>query len=159
MSSALDGRVAVITGAAGGLGREYAHLFAAEGARLVLADRVANDSNAGGDPLEELVDELRRAGADVTAVRGDVGAEESANALVETALARFGALDVLVNNAGNWYDGPIERRRSVLGTRLCTFTCAATSSRCEPRHATGRTCIPQDNRLRHVSSTQPHARH
>lgn len=74
----------------------------------MLADRVANDSNAGGDPLEELVDELRRAGADVTAVRGDVGAEESANALVETALARFGALDVLVNNAGNWYDGPIE---------------------------------------------------
>jgi NAD(P)-dependent dehydrogenase (short-subunit alcohol dehydrogenase family) len=110
MGEALAGRVSVITGAAGGLGREYARLFAAEGARLVLADRPAPVTGpGGGDLLAELVDELRDSGAEVTAHRGDVGTEESADALIAAALQRYGALDVIVNNAGNWYDGPIEQ--------------------------------------------------
>ncbi|MFD4351160.1 SDR family NAD(P)-dependent oxidoreductase [Nocardia sp. NPDC058518] len=107
MSESLAGRVAVITGAAGGLGREYARLFAAEGARLVLADHGTSGTTPGDDPLAGLVGELRGAGAEVAAYLGDIGAEESADALVAVALERFGALDVLVNNAGNWYEGPI----------------------------------------------------
>ena len=109
MASALDGRVAVITGASGGLGREYARLFAAEGARLVLADRAPGAAGPGdADPLAELVEELTARGTEVAAYRGDIGAEAAGDRLVSLARERFGALDVLVNNAGNWYEGPLE---------------------------------------------------
>jgi NAD(P)-dependent dehydrogenase (short-subunit alcohol dehydrogenase family) len=101
----LAGRVAVITGAAGGLGAEYARLFATEGARLVLADRPGSRDEHGA--LEELADDLRRDGAEVVCHRGDVGEEESADAAVALAVTHFGTLDVLVNHAGNWFEGPI----------------------------------------------------
>jgi len=109
LSSLLEGRVAVITGASGGLGREYARLFAAEGARLVLADRKPGaEASRGADPLSDLVDEFAAAGADVVAYRGDIGAESVGDDLVSLSRERFGALDVLVNNAGNWCDGLLE---------------------------------------------------
>jgi NAD(P)-dependent dehydrogenase (short-subunit alcohol dehydrogenase family) len=105
----LEGRVAVITGASGGLGREYARLFAAEGARLVLADReLGANASGSADSLSGLVDELTAGGTDVVAYRGDIGAESAGDDLVSLSRERFGTLDVLVNNAGNWYDGPLE---------------------------------------------------
>jgi NAD(P)-dependent dehydrogenase (short-subunit alcohol dehydrogenase family) len=85
---ALDGRVAVITGAGRGIGREHALLFAAEGARIVV-----NDFDA--DVAETVAKEVGG-----VAVAGDVSSWEVAQALVSQAVDHFGRLDVLVNNAG-----------------------------------------------------------
>ncbi len=89
----LLGKSAVITGAAFGIGRATAELFAREGARLTVTD-------IQGAPLLALADELRTAGAEVETVIGDVSVEEDARRMVAAAVDRFGALDVLVANAG-----------------------------------------------------------
>lgn len=89
----LRGKSAVVTGAAMGIGRATAELFARDGARLVVTD-------IQGDPLLALADELRRGGAEVETVVGDVSVEEDARRMVATATERFGRLDVLVANAG-----------------------------------------------------------
>lgn len=93
MSGRLDGKVALITGAASGIGREAALLFAREGARLVLADL---DAAAG----EGVAAEIAAAGGEAVARRCDVARSEDVRAAVETAERRFGALHVLFNNAG-----------------------------------------------------------
>jgi NAD(P)-dependent dehydrogenase (short-subunit alcohol dehydrogenase family) len=82
----------VVTGAAFGIGRATAVLFAREGARLVVTD-------VQGEPLLALADELRRAGAEVETVIGDVSVEADARRMIDAA-QRFGRLDVLVANAG-----------------------------------------------------------
>ncbi len=89
----LRGKSAVVTGAAMGIGRATAELFAREGARLVLTD-------IQGDPLLALADELRSGGAEVETVVGDVSVEEDAHRMIAAAADRFGRLDVLVANAG-----------------------------------------------------------
>jgi NAD(P)-dependent dehydrogenase (short-subunit alcohol dehydrogenase family) len=93
--------VAVVTGASRGIGRAIAEALAAEGMRLVLNARTP-------DRLEDAAAALRSRGAEVEALAGDVGEEEVARRLVETASARFGGLDVLVNNAGVGSFGPLE---------------------------------------------------
>jgi NAD(P)-dependent dehydrogenase (short-subunit alcohol dehydrogenase family) len=94
---ALDGRVAVVTGAGRGIGREHALLFAAEGAAVLV-----NDSGSGYDvtPAEHVVAEIRRAGGRAVANTDDVTDAEGAERIVRQAIAEFGALHVLVNNAG-----------------------------------------------------------
>lgn len=89
----LRGKSAVVTGSAMGIGRATAELFAGEGARLVLTD-------IQGDPLLALADELRRGGAEVQTVVGDVSVEEEARRMIAAAAEHFGRLDVLVANAG-----------------------------------------------------------
>jgi NAD(P)-dependent dehydrogenase (short-subunit alcohol dehydrogenase family) len=89
----LRGKSAVVTGAAMGIGRATAELFAREGARLVLTD-------IQGDPLLVLADDLRRGGAEVETVVGDVSVEEDARRMIAAAAKHFGRLDVLVANAG-----------------------------------------------------------
>lgn len=89
----LLGKSAVITGAASGIGRATAVLFAREGASLVVTD-------IHGEPLPELADELRHAGAEVETVVGDVSAQNDAERMIAAAVDRFGRLDVLVANAG-----------------------------------------------------------
>ena len=97
-----EDKVVIVTGAAGGIGAATARRFAAEGARLVLADY----DKAG---VEAAADELRRGGArDVLALRCDVGVERGVAATVDAACARFGQLDVVVNNAGVMIFKPIE---------------------------------------------------
>jgi NAD(P)-dependent dehydrogenase (short-subunit alcohol dehydrogenase family) len=89
----LQDKSCVITGAAFGIGRATAVRFAQEGARLVVTD-------IQEEPLRALVAELRESGAEVEAVVGDVSREADAQQMIQTAVDRFGKLDVLVANAG-----------------------------------------------------------
>ena len=99
---ALDGRVAVITGAGRGLGREHALLFAAEGARLVINDLGGGPDGSGRDvtPAQQVVEEIRAAGGEAVANSDDVTSAEGAQRMIQQAIDEFGALHVLVNNAG-----------------------------------------------------------
>ena len=89
----LEGKVAIISGAGGGMGAEEARLFATEGAKVVIADVVEED----GKRLEA---EISESGREAMFVRTDVTSEEDWDRVVRETVARFGKLDVLVNNAG-----------------------------------------------------------
>jgi NAD(P)-dependent dehydrogenase (short-subunit alcohol dehydrogenase family) len=99
---ALEGRVAIITGAGRGLGREHALLFAAEGANVVVNDRGGANDGAGADatPAQQVVDEIVAGGGHAVANDDDVADWEGAQRLVNAAIDNFGGLDILVNNAG-----------------------------------------------------------
>jgi len=95
--SELAGKVAIVTGGASGIGRGIVERFAAEGARVVIADVETERGEALADVL----------GADVSFVRTDVSDPEQVGALVAAAVEKFGGLDVMVNNAG--VSGPLHR--------------------------------------------------
>jgi len=99
---ALEGRVAIITGAGRGLGREHALLFAAEGAKVVVNDRGGANDGAGADvtPAQGVVDEIVAGGGEALANGDDIADWDGAQALVNSAIDGFGGLDILVNNAG-----------------------------------------------------------
>ena len=94
----LEGKVSIITGAARGIGRACAELFAAHGARVVLSDIDA-------DPTHEAAEQVRAAGGDALAVAGDVTARDFAPRLIKSALDAYGRIDSIVNNAGYTWDG------------------------------------------------------
>jgi NAD(P)-dependent dehydrogenase (short-subunit alcohol dehydrogenase family) len=98
----LDGRVAIITGAGRGLGREHALLFAGEGARIVVNDLGGGNDGEGVDatPAEEVAAEVRAMGGEAVANGDDIADWEGAQRLINAAIETFGDLDVLVNNAG-----------------------------------------------------------
>jgi len=100
--TSLDGRVAIITGAARGIGREHALLFAAEGARVVVNDLGGGNDGEGSDatPAEEVAAEIRAQGGQAIANGDDVADWEGAQSLINAAIGEFGELDILVNNAG-----------------------------------------------------------
>ncbi len=99
---ALDGRVAIITGAGRGIGREHALLFAAEGAKVVVNDLGGALDGSGDDrfPAQQVADEIVAAGGEAIASVEDVTDWEGGKRLVDTAVGTFGDLSVLVNNAG-----------------------------------------------------------
>jgi NAD(P)-dependent dehydrogenase (short-subunit alcohol dehydrogenase family) len=99
---ALDGRVAIITGAARGLGREHALLFAQEGAKVVVNDLGGDMHGEGGDPSAamQVVDEIKAMGGDAVVNGANVADWEGARELVQQAIDTYGDLHVLVNNAG-----------------------------------------------------------
>lgn len=99
----LDGRVVIVTGAGGGIGRAHALAFAAEGARVVVNDiGVGLDGSpaGGGSAAQSVVDEITAAGGEAVANGSSVADWGQAAELIATAVDTFGGLDVLVNNAG-----------------------------------------------------------
>lgn len=99
---ALEGRIAVITGAGRGIGREHALLFAREGASVVVNDLGGSNAGEGADagPAHEVVDEIVAAGGRAVANTDNISTWSGAKNLVQQAIDEFGRLDVLVNNAG-----------------------------------------------------------
>ena len=89
----LNGKIAVITGAGSGMGRETALLFAKEGAKVVLGDWNENT-------LKETVKMIQDAGGEVKGLKGNVAVQAEAEALVDLAVSAYGRVDILVNNAG-----------------------------------------------------------
>jgi NAD(P)-dependent dehydrogenase (short-subunit alcohol dehydrogenase family) len=99
---ALEGRVAVITGAGRGIGREHALLFGSEGAAVVVNDLGADWHGMGSDagPAEEVARAIQAGGGRAIANGEDIADFDGAGRLIATAIEHFGRLDVLVNNAG-----------------------------------------------------------
>ncbi len=121
----LQGKVAFITGATGGIGRHTAAMFAREGAKVVLAGRREAEGEAAAA-------EIRAAGGDALFLRCDVSDEASVNKAVAAAVAHYGSLNVLFNNAGGSRptDGPLTEapieefwhsiKLDLFGTWLCS---------------------------------------
>ena len=105
-----DGRVAVITGAGRGLGREHALLLASRGARVVVNDlggSVTGDG-AGGDAANDTAQEIKNSGGEAVADTNSVATPEGGQAIIDTALNTWGRVDILVNNAGTVSDATFE---------------------------------------------------
>jgi len=97
-----DGKVAIITGAGGGLGREHALLMASRGALIVVNDLGGAVDGTGSDKgaAEHVVDEIKAAGGEAIANADSVATPEGGAAIVKTAIDAFGRVDIVVNNAG-----------------------------------------------------------
>ena len=134
----LGGKVAVITGAGGGIGRAHALAFARQGARVVVNDVGGARDGTGGDRqmAEAVVEEIRAGGGEAVADHSDVSEPDGARTLIARARSAFGGLDVLVNNAGILRDKTLRKmtveqwdaviKVHLRGTFLCTQA-AATS--------------------------------
>ena len=102
MTGLCEGRVAIVTGAGRGIGREHALSLARHGAKVVVNDLGGNVDGSGGDlsPAEQVVEEIRAMGGEAVANGDSVSDWEGAQRLVNTAVETFGDVHVLVNNAG-----------------------------------------------------------
>lgn len=98
----LDGRVAIITGAGRGLGREHALLFAAEGAKIVVNDLGGANDGSGSDmtPAQQTVADIKGMGGQAIVNTDNVADWDGAKRMIDSAIEAFGDLDILVNNAG-----------------------------------------------------------
>jgi len=98
----LDGRVAIITGAGRGLGREHALLFASEGAKIVVNDLGGANDGSGSDmtPAQQTVADIKGMGGEAIVNTDNVADWDGAKRMIDSAIEAFGDLDILVNNAG-----------------------------------------------------------
>jgi NAD(P)-dependent dehydrogenase (short-subunit alcohol dehydrogenase family) len=98
----LDGKVAIVTGSGGGLGREHALELARRGARVVVNDVGGTLAGEGGDegPATRVVNEIEALGGEAVASTDSVATAEGGQSIVQTALDAFGTVDIVVNNAG-----------------------------------------------------------
>ena len=102
MSKLCEGRIAIVTGAGRGIGREHALSLAAHGAKVVVNDLGGNVDGSGGDlsPAEQVVQEIKGMGGEAVANGDSVSSWEGAQRLVNTAIEAFGDLHAVINNAG-----------------------------------------------------------
>ncbi|NMD42212.1 MAG: SDR family oxidoreductase [Firmicutes bacterium] len=112
-----DGRVAVITGAGGGLGKAYALLLAGRGARVVVNDLGGTFDGEGADstPAQKVVDQIKSAGGEAVANYESVSEWESAQKIIQAAVDHYGQIDILINNAG------ILRDKSLLKMEIADY--------------------------------------
>jgi NAD(P)-dependent dehydrogenase (short-subunit alcohol dehydrogenase family) len=105
-----DGKVAIVTGAGGGLGRQHAMLLASRGARVVVNDIGSTLTGEGSDAgrAQSVVSEIRDLGGEAIGETSSVGTADGGQALVQSALDTYGRVDILVNNAGIMHDAPFE---------------------------------------------------
>ena len=132
----LQGKVAIITGAGGGIGREYALLFAAEGAKVMVNDIGCEANGSGQSPAaDQVVAEIIARGGQAVANNDPVGSFASAGRIVKAALDAYGQLDILVNNAGILRDRTLlkmteEEWNSVIEVHLTgSFSCMQAAAR------------------------------
>lgn len=126
-----DGKVAVITGAGGGLGKAYALLLASRGAKVVANDLGGTFDGSGSDstPAQQVVDEIKASGGEAIANYDSVAEYESAQNIINTALDAYGKIDILINNAGILRDKSlvkmeVEDYRKIMSVHLDgTFFC------------------------------------
>ncbi|MBE0615265.1 MAG: SDR family NAD(P)-dependent oxidoreductase [Burkholderiales bacterium] len=102
MAQMMQDKVVVVTGSGGGIGREFALMMAAEGAKVVVNDIGASVSGEGKDagPAQQVVDEIRAKGGTAVANTDSVSTWMGANAIIKAAIDNFGRIDCVVNNAG-----------------------------------------------------------
>ncbi len=102
MSSFCEDRIAIVTGAGRGIGREYALMLAEHGAKIVVNDLggARDGTGAAAGPAQEVVDEIVKTGGQAVANTDDVSDWNGAQRMIQQALKTYGGLDVLVNNAG-----------------------------------------------------------
>jgi NAD(P)-dependent dehydrogenase (short-subunit alcohol dehydrogenase family) len=105
-----DEQVAVITGAGGGLGKQYAQLLASRGARVVVNDTGGSVTGTGSntDAAHAAAEEIRRQGGEAVADTNSVTSPEGGQAIIDTALRSWGRVDIVINNAGIVCDAPFE---------------------------------------------------
>ncbi len=102
MAKLCEGRVAIVTGAGRGIGREHALMLAAHGAKVIVNDLggARDGTGASSGPADEVVAEIRKAGGEAASNADDISDWQGAERLIRQAIDTFGGLDVLVNNAG-----------------------------------------------------------
>jgi NAD(P)-dependent dehydrogenase (short-subunit alcohol dehydrogenase family) len=105
-----DEQVAVITGAGGGLGKQYALLLASRGARVVVNDTGGSVTGTGSniDAANAAAEEIRRQGGEAVADTNSVASPQGGQAIIDTALHTWGRVDIVINNAGIVSDAPFE---------------------------------------------------
>ena len=98
----VEGRVVVVTGSGGGLGRQHALLFAQRGAKVVINDLGGSrdGTGAGSEMADQVVEEIRKAGGEAVANYDNVATPDGGKAIVQSAVDAFGTIDIVVNNAG-----------------------------------------------------------
>lgn len=117
----LDGKVAVVTGAGGGLGREHALLLASRGAKVVVNDLggAVDGTGAGKSMADQVVDDIKKAGGDAAANYDNVATADGGRSIIETAVKSFGRIDILINNAGILRDKSFSNMSEEMWDAVC----------------------------------------